>query len=157
MAFKVLAPRAEKQQPQTTVYPSPGLSQYGHSPSMPPPAYTTDDLLAARYHKIARWTQFARTVLTLITVCLSVVVVGCSADSLREYSSSQSQSEWLLPLWPMTMDLRPTRAVLACGVIMTVFSLGYLVLAFVPMVGTALSPLPLLAMDRRDANCPISS
>lgn len=131
--------RPEKQHPQTSVQSSPDFSQYGQSPSISPPAYTTDDLLAAKYHKISRWTLLARTMIAVLTFCLSVAVIGCSADSLQEFSSSQSQLELMPPLWPMVVDLRPTHAVLACGIIMLVFSLVYLVLAFIPIVSPALS------------------
>lgn len=144
MTFKTMTPKPEKQHPQTIVQPSPEFSQYGHSPSIPPPAYTTDDLLAAKYRKISNWTLFARTVLAFLTLCISAAVIGCSADSLREYSSSKSQAERMLPLWPMRVDLRPTHAVLACGIIMMVFSLTYLVLAFIPMVSEVLSSWPFL-------------
>ena len=146
MTFKLMTPRPEKKHAQTIVHSSPDFSQYGHSPSISPPAYTTDDLLAAKYRKISRWTLFVRTVLALLTFCLSAAVIGCSADSLQEYSSSQSQPEWMLPLWPMAVDLRPTHAVLACGIIMMVSSLGYLVLAFIPMVSDVLYLLVILPL-----------
>ena len=134
MSFRVMTTSPEKQRSQTTVHSSPNFSQYGHSPTIAPPAYTTDDLLAAKYKKVSKWTKITRVTIAFISLCISVAVLGCSADSLQQYSSSETEQVWLLPLWPTSVDLRPTHTILACGIIITVFSLAYLVLAFLPMV-----------------------
>ena len=134
MSFRMMNTSPEKQHPQTTVHSSPNFSQYGHSPSIAPPAYTTDDLLAAKYNKVSKWTTIIRVAIAFTSLCISVAVLGCAADSLQEYSYSNTEQPWLLPLWPTSVDLRPTHTILACGIVITVFSLAYLVLAFIPMV-----------------------
>ena len=77
-----------------------------------------------------------RIVITTITFATSVAITACAGVALRAYSDSHVQPEWLLPLWPLAVDLRPTHAILACGVIVTVLSLIYLIVAFAPMVRT---------------------
>ena len=134
MTFRMMTTSPEKQRTQTTIQASPNFSQYGHSPTIGPPAYTTDDLLAAKYNKVSSWTKIVRLVLAFISLCISVAVLGCSADSLQEYANSDTVQVWLLPLWPANVDLRPTHTILACGIILTIFSLAYLVLGLIPMV-----------------------
>jgi len=117
---------------------SPTFSQLGRSPSIGgPPAYTTDDLLAARNQKYAKWVNLLRIGIAAITLGASIAVIACVASSLKEYSASHLEPEWLLPLWPLIVDLRPAHAVLGCGIIIAAFSLVYLAAAFIPMVGCA--------------------
>ena len=119
-----------------TANTSPSFSQLGRSPSIGGPlAYTTDDLLAARNQKYAKGIHILRIALTALTLGASIAVIACEASSLQEFSASNLEPEWLLPLWPLNVDLRPAHAVLGCGVTIAVLTLIYLVAAFVPMVG----------------------
>ena len=113
---------------------SPTFSTLGRSPSIGPPAYTTDDLLAAKYQKFSRWVHLMRVAIAAITLIASIAVIACVGASLRAYSSSRLEPEWILPLWPLDVDLRPSHAMLGCGIAIAVLSLGYLAVAFVPMV-----------------------
>ena len=122
-----------QQKPQMNVHTSP-LSDYGKSPSLGPPSYTTDDLANAKYSKYSRGLEWTRITLNVIILAVSVAVTACAGVSLRAYSKSHVQPEWLLPLWPLHVDLRPAHALLGCGITITVLSLIYLVAAFSPLV-----------------------
>jgi len=129
-----MTPQPAKQKPQMAVHTSPSFSQYGRSPSLVQPAYTTDDIAAARYSEYSWWLHCVRIALTTITLALSIAVIACAAISIRQYHDSHMEPEWLLPLWPVSVDLRPTHVVLGCGIVILIFSLAYLILTFVPMV-----------------------
>ena len=120
--------------PQMTSNTSPTFSSLGRSPSIGPPAYTTDDLLAAKYQKISRWIHLVRVAMAAITFVASIAVIACVGASLRAYSNSRLEPEWILPLWPLNVDLRPSHAILGCGVSVALLSLAYLAVAFIPMV-----------------------
>lgn len=120
--------------PQMTSGASPTFSTLGRSPSIGPPAYTTDDLLAAKYQKVSRWVHLMRVAIAAITLIASIAVIACVGASLRAYSNSRLEPEWILPLWPLDVDLRPSHAILGCGITVALLSLGYLAVAFVPMV-----------------------
>ena len=116
-----------------TAHSSP-YSNFGRSPSFDPPSFTTDDLSVARYTKQSRMLEWLRIILSTITLATSIAITACAGVTLRAYSDSHVQPEWLLPLWPLAVDLRPTHAILACGVVIAVLSLVYLIVAFAPMV-----------------------
>lgn len=118
---------------QKPKFSSPTFSSLGRSPSFAPPPYTTDDLLAARNQKFSRWVYLLRIGIAAITLGTSVAIVACAGVALRAYSESHLEPEWLLPLWPQNVDLRPTKTVLGCGVSILVLSLVYLAASFAPM------------------------
>ena len=134
MAFRFQAPPASQQKTQMTSNMSPTFSALGRSPSVGPPAYTTDDLQAARNEKQARLLHLMRIAIAAITLGISIAVIACTAVSLKAYSDSHVGAEWLLPLWPLHVDLRPSHTVLGCGITIAVFGLAYLAAAFIPMV-----------------------
>ena len=133
MAFGATRSSADRK-PQMTSNTSPTFSTLGRSPSIGPPAYTTDDLLAARYQKFSKWVHLMRVAIAAVTLVASVAVIACVGASLRAYSNSRLEPEWILPLWPLNVDLRPSHAVLGCGIAVALLSLAYLATAFVPMV-----------------------
>ncbi|MCJ1269814.1 hypothetical protein MMC22_009707 [Lobaria immixta] len=73
-----------------------------------------------------------RVATSLITLALSIAIIACADNSLRAYTSTNFGGEWFLPLWPAKVDLRPTHAVLACGVVILVSSVAYLAAALFP-------------------------
>ena len=99
-----------------------------------PPAYTTDDIIAYQHQRYSKLVSRLRLALTTITLVISVAIVACSGSSLRAYSGRGFAEEWWLPIWPASVDLRPTHAVLACGIVLMVASLIYLAAAFFPSV-----------------------
>lgn len=122
-----------QQKPQFATSVSPH-SGYGRSPSLDPPSYTTDDLQTAKYTRHNRALEWLRIALSGITFVASIAITACAGVSLRTYTETHVQPGWLLPLWPTEVDLRPTHAVLACGIIVMVFSMVYLAIAFAPLV-----------------------
>ena len=134
MAYRFQAPPVSQQKPKMTSNTSPTFSTLGRSPSIGPPAYTTDDLQAARNQKQARRLHLIRITIAAITLGTSIAVISCTAVSLRAYSDSHLGPEWLLPLWPLHVDLRPSHTVLGCGITIAAFSLVYLAVAFIPLV-----------------------
>ena len=138
MSFRVMTPPPE-QKLQMNSHSSPTFSSLGRSPSIGPPAYTTDDLLAAKYEKLSRWVQWFRTFIAIVTLGASIAVIACAAASLQAFSGSHLEPQWLLPLWPLNVDLRPTHTVLGCGITIAVFSFAYLAASFISMVSHAIS------------------
>ena len=122
------------QKPRMTSTTSPTFSTLGRSPSIAPPAYTTDDLLAAKYQRLSRWVHLVRAAIAAVTFIASIAVIACIGASLRAYSNSRREPEWILPLWPLNVDLRPSHAILGCGIAVALLSIGYLAVASVPMV-----------------------
>ena len=116
-------------------------SQHGQAP----PAYTinTEDILAAKYQ---RWTKFLnaiRIATAAVTLIISVPIIGISGNSLKSYQSTNLGGNMYLPLWPASVDLRPTHSILACGVVVTTWSLIYLISSFFPSVRNPPHPLSL--------------
>ena len=124
----------QEQKPKMSSNASPTFSSLDRSPSIIPPAYTTDDLLAARNQKFSRWVYLFRIAIAATTLVASIAIIACAAVALHAYSDSHSNGDWLLPLWPLNVDLRPTHTVLGCGITIAVLSLGYLIVSFAPMV-----------------------
>lgn len=116
------------------------FSSFRQTASFEPPPYSPNDIYAERNQKFAGYLHWARIALSAITFIAGVVIIGCIGSSLRSYSSTRLDSQYLLPLWPSSVDLRPTHTTLACGVVVTSFSLIYLIAAFVPTVRRP--PLP---------------
>lgn len=112
----------------TSIFPS------RRSPSVDPPAYTQHDMLAARYRRFGRHVHYIRAALALITFIGAITALACAADVLRLYSQTHLDPFYQLSVWPSNLDLRPTHAVLACGIIVTVFSLIYFVACIIPTV-----------------------
>ena len=133
MPFRLMTPPIE-QKPGMSSNASPTFSSLGRSPSIGPPAYTTDDLLAARNQRYSRWVYLVRTGIAAITLATSIAVIACVGVSLRDYSDSHPKGQWLLPLWPTHVDLRPSHTVLGCGITIAVLSIVCLAAAFAPMV-----------------------
>lgn len=114
------------------------FSSFRQTASFEPPPYSPNDIYAERYQRFSGYLHWARVTLSTIALIAGVVIIGCAGSSLRSYSSTRLDSEYLLPLWPSSVDLRPTHSILACGVIVTTFSLVYLILAFAPTVSASI-------------------
>ena len=133
MSFQPPPTSAEQtpKRPHLSVF---ALSSFRRTPGFEPPAYSPHDVLADRYRRFAGYLHWARIAVSSITLIAGVVVVACASSALRSYSSTQLDSQFMLPLWPSTVDLRPTHSILACGILITIFSLTYLLAALLPTV-----------------------
>lgn len=116
-------------------FPSFSSSSQQHGQA-PPPAYTTntDDILAAKYQRWTKFLSIIRIATAAITLIVSVPIVGTTGNSLQAYQSTNLGGNMYLPLWPSSVDLRPTHSILACGVVVTTWSLIYLIASFFPSV-----------------------
>ncbi|KAK4074379.1 hypothetical protein V8C40DRAFT_245400 [Trichoderma camerunense] len=61
-----------------------------------------------------------RIALTILALAAGITVLGVSANSLMVYHQTYLPSDFYLPLWPSQFDLRPTAALVAGGVVVTV-------------------------------------
>lgn len=113
-------------------------SQHGQSP----PAYSTgtEDILAAKYQRWSKLLNAIHIATAVIALIISVSIVGTTGNSLKAYQSTNIGGKMYLPLWPANVDLRPTHSILACGVVVTTWSLIYLIASFFPSVRHPFSP-----------------
>lgn len=113
-------------------------SQHGQSP----PAYSTktEDILSAKYQRWSKLLNAIRIATAAIMLIIAVPIIGTTGNSLKAYQSTNLGGKMYLPLWPANVDLRPTHSILACGVVVTTWSLIYLIASFFPSV--RLPPFP---------------
>ena len=137
MSFQLIAPKSAAQRDSKSPM---AFSSSRRDTSLDPPAYTTDDILAAKYRKHSKYWQWIRVGIAAVTLAISISIIACAASSLRGYSDTHLGSEWLLPLWPLSVDLRPTHAVLACGIVVAIADILYLAPALFPSVRDPQSP-----------------
>ncbi|KAL8672324.1 MAG: hypothetical protein Q9168_003208 [Polycauliona sp. 1 TL-2023] len=124
-------PANESKRPHLSVFRFASF-QSSRRPSQAPPAYSPDDVLATQKQLRVRILHWLRIASACVTLLLSIVIIACSATALKTYTNTRNAAEWILPLWPSTVDLRPTHALLACGIIVAVGSIFYAVVALAP-------------------------
>lgn len=98
---------------------------------------------AARQHKagVARIVESVGLGLTVLALLSSITIVGTAADTLGVYNKTTLGAEFPLSLWPRKFDLRPTVALVTCGVIIMLSSITFLIVNKVPAVRSFPSPL----------------
>ncbi|KAL8719423.1 MAG: hypothetical protein Q9225_003566 [Loekoesia sp. 1 TL-2023] len=139
------AERTESKRPHLSVFRFASFQSASRIPSSTPPAYTPDDVLASRNQLHAKILHWMRIAISLITLLASIIIIAFSARALQTYTSTRDHAEWVLPLWPASVDLRPTHSILACGVILAVTSIAYVVVALAPTPLRALRTLNLIS------------
>lgn len=77
--------------------------------------------------KSLRLVDSIRIGLTGLSLLCAITVLGTSADSIAVYNATHLPSEFNLPLWPDTFDLRPTIALVVGSVIVFLTSIVSLV------------------------------
>ncbi|KAH6890372.1 hypothetical protein B0T10DRAFT_317249 [Thelonectria olida] len=70
--------------------------------------------------RIYRLVDGARLGLTALALASGVTILSVAADSIAVYNATHVPDDYLLPLWPSKMDLRPTVALIVCSAIVTV-------------------------------------
>lgn len=88
------------------------------------------------YLSKALWLRWTRFVLVVLTIATGTAAVGCAGHVLKRYNETNLGSEWHLTLWPSTVDVRPTLAILVAAVLATTLSVLYLVISLVPTVSS---------------------
>ncbi|KAI4186105.1 MAG: hypothetical protein L6R41_003677 [Letrouitia leprolyta] len=124
--------RTESKRPHLSVFRFTSFQSTRRTPSQTPPAYSPNDVLASRNQSRAKLVHWLRIATSAVTLLASIIIIGCTAKALQTYNLTRDNADWVLPLWPASVDLRPTHALLACGVIITVSSLFYICTALVP-------------------------
>ncbi|KAL2074974.1 hypothetical protein VTL71DRAFT_8754 [Oculimacula yallundae] len=72
--------------------------------------------------------------LTVLALLSSITIVGTAGDTLGVYNKTTLGPEFPLALWPHEFDLRPTVALVACGSIIMLSSIAFLVASKVPAI-----------------------
>ena len=98
------------------------------------PDYNNNGL---RKLRLLHWVRIA---LSGLLIAAGAAIVGCEAHALHAYNATHLGNQWYLPLWPSTLDVRPSVAVLGGGASVILFSLIYLLIALIPSVCTVLFP-----------------
>jgi hypothetical protein len=88
----------------------------------------------SNFLKRNRSLHLARLGLSLLITTGAVAVVACEAVPLQHYQTTTQWATAGLALWPLNLDMRPTIAALACGCVIAVLNLVYVVVALLPSV-----------------------
>ncbi|WEW54631.1 hypothetical protein PRK78_000051 [Emydomyces testavorans] len=97
-----------------------------HAPS------TASDEDESTYIRRTRILQWVRMGLCAAMVVLAVAAVGAEGHPLRYYNKTVQYEKMYLSLWPENIEMRPTIALIACGSIIALQSLVYLIVALLP-------------------------
>ncbi|KAL8937130.1 MAG: hypothetical protein Q9216_004577 [Gyalolechia sp. 2 TL-2023] len=130
--------RTESKRPHLSVFRFTSFQSTRRTPSQTPPAYSPNDVLASKNQSRARLVHWLRIATSTVTFVASIIIIACTARALQSYNTTRDNADWVLPLWPASVDLRPTHSLLACGVLIAVTSIFYII--------AALAPTPLRAM-----------
>ncbi|KAL5342439.1 hypothetical protein BJX70DRAFT_321846 [Aspergillus crustosus] len=82
--------------------------------------------------KRTRFLHWIRLGLSSLAFGISISIMACEAVPYRHYRDTSSFENVGLYLWPLNFDLRPTIAILACGSVIAVLSLIFIVVALLP-------------------------
>ncbi|EDN05597.1 hypothetical protein I7I51_05963 [Histoplasma capsulatum] len=93
---------------------------------------TASDEDESAYLRRAKIFHWVRVSISGIIFAISLAVIGCEVRSLRFYQQTNPFENWGLVLWPEKLDLRPTTALIACGSIIALLTLAYLIFSFLP-------------------------
>ncbi|KAL9604110.1 MAG: hypothetical protein Q9219_000698 [cf. Caloplaca sp. 3 TL-2023] len=126
--------RTESKRPHLSVFRFTSFQSISRRPSQTPPAYSPNDAIASRNQLHAKILHWLRIAVSAVTFLASIIIIACTARALQTYNNTPDNAHWVLPLWPVSVDLRPTHALLACGVILAVASLFYIAAALAPSV-----------------------
>lgn len=92
--------------------------------------------------RLCRIVEMSRVVLTAVALVAGIAILGLSADALKVYNATHVSPEYLLPLWPDNVDLRPTNALVAAGSIAVAVNVVCLLAGKVHAVGPLPDPRP---------------
>lgn len=89
----------------------------------------------------------ARATLAMISFMLAAAAVGCEANVLHNFYSTNKYDKYWLSVWPSSIDASPTEAIIASSAIMLALNLGFFIASVIPYVSVMSSfftPLPTL-------------
>jgi hypothetical protein len=105
-------------------------------------ASTAGSMDESKFLKRNRALHGTRLGLSLMITSVAVSVIACEAQLLQHYNATAQWATSGLALWPLNLDLRPAIAALACGCVITVLNLVYVVVALLPSVSISTPILP---------------
>lgn len=101
----------------------------------------SSDTDESKFLKKNRVLHRARLGLSILIFIAAVAIIPCEAVPFHHYKTTAKWASSGLALWPMNFDIRPTVAALACGCVIGVLNLAYVVAALLPLVSTQASSL----------------
>ncbi|KAI2638270.1 hypothetical protein GGS21DRAFT_488981 [Xylaria nigripes] len=87
--------------------------------SIPDHEVTPQDPADHRQQKGIRLCHSIRLGLTTVALLSGIAILGASVNALMVYHQTRISSDFHLPLWPESFNLRPTVALVVAGVIVT--------------------------------------
>lgn len=87
-------------------------------------------------HRLLSTVHSSRIALTVLALAAGITILGVSANGLLVYHETHLPAEFYLSLWPAQFDLRPTAALIAGGVIVTVANVVSLFFSKIQAVST---------------------
>ncbi|PYI29998.1 hypothetical protein BP00DRAFT_426971 [Aspergillus indologenus CBS 114.80] len=87
-----------------------------------------------------RLLRLIRLGLAILIFCVAVPTIACEAVALHHYRQTSRYSQVWLYLWPLNLDLRPAKALLACGSVIAFQTLIYIIAALLPSVSSPSHP-----------------
>ncbi|KAM3068859.1 hypothetical protein ACMFMG_011022 [Clarireedia jacksonii] len=95
--------------------------------------FTQADVGRRRQTSSVQLASHARLGLTVLGAISGLVIMATTADTLRVYNDTHLGRDYMLPIWPVSFDLKPTVAMVACGTIIFVSSVISLISMFIPV------------------------
>lgn len=84
--------------------------------------------------------RLVRLVLSGLTLAVSAAALGCSSAAMRAYHDNKlaghGSGAWVLHLWPVNLDLRPTIGTMVPAAIIALANLVYITVAVIPSVSS---------------------
>ncbi|CAG7988662.1 unnamed protein product [Penicillium olsonii] len=102
---------------------------------------SSSDMDESTFLKRNRTIHFLRIALSFLAFAIAIAVIACEAPPLQHYKDTSQWAPAGLALWPLNFDLRPTIAAIACGSIITMMNLVYIVTALMPSPHSRIKPL----------------
>ncbi|KAI1936221.1 hypothetical protein LOZ66_004678 [Ophidiomyces ophidiicola] len=100
--------------------------QGAHAPS------TASDEDESTYIQKTNTLQWFRIGLCGLIVILALTVIGTEGHALQYYNRTVQYEKVYLSLWPQYLDLRPTIALIVCGIILALQGMAFLAAALSP-------------------------
>lgn len=105
-------------------------------------ASTAGSMDESKFLKRNRALHWVRLALSFLVTAGAVAVIACEAVPLQHYKTTAQWASDGLALWPLNLDIRPTIAALACGCVIAVLNLVYMIVALLPSVSMPAPTLP---------------
>lgn len=103
------------------------------------------DELESSYLARSRILHRVRLGIAVTIFATAIATFACEATTMHHYSDTEWYNLVWLPLWPLNLDTRGTSGLIAGGVLISMQSLTYIIMALLPSVG---KPVQLMPMNK---------